>query len=301
MSLFNRIVAETVPFVPRPLVGYFSARYIAGETLEDAVQVIRRLNGQGACATIDVLGENVSKREDVTFFADQYMHVLDTLSTEKLDANVSLKPTQMGLKLDRDFCLQTLRRIAEKAASLNNFVRIDMEDVSYTDDTFWLYEQLKGELPVGTVIQAYLRRTDSDLDRLIPLRANLRLCKGIYVEPRKVAYKDREIIRQNYLHLLERLFEGGCYVGIATHDEYLVWGATRLIRRFSLPKDRYEFQMLLGVDEELRRIIISQGHRLRVYVPFGRHWYAYSIRRLKENPQIAGYVLQNLFKRNPNQ
>lgn len=297
MDLFNRIVADTLPFVPKPIVGHFSARYIAGETLEDAVSVARQLEEQGACATIDVLGEHVSRREEATDFTEQYLQVLDAITKEGLDSNVSLKPTQMGLKLDRDFCLENIRRIAERATEKGNFVRIDMEDKTCTDDTFWLYQQLKGGLPVGTVIQAYLRRSDTDLDRLIPLGANLRLCKGIYVEPRSVAYKDREIIRRNYLHLLERLFEGNCYVGIATHDEYLVWGAMRLIRKFSLPKDRYEFQMLLGVDEVLRQIIVESGHRLRVYIPYGAQWYAYSVRRLKENPQIAGYVLQNLFNR----
>lgn len=296
MNLFNRIIADTLPLVPKPIVGYFSARYIAGSTLEDALRVVRQLNDMGACATIDVLGEDITHREEATAYAEQYLQVLDAINAEKLDANVSLKPTQMGLKLDRDFCLDNIRRVAEKAAQNDNFVRIDIEDISCADDTFWLYQQLKEDLPVGTAVQAYLRRTDADLDALIPMRANLRICKGIYVEPRSAAYKEREIIRRNYLHLLERILEGGCYVGIATHDEYLVWGALRLIRLLSLPKDRYEFQMLLGVDEELRRIIIEDGHRLRVYIPFGAQWYAYSMRRLKENPQIAGYVLQNIFK-----
>ncbi len=300
MNVINRLIADTLPVVPKPIVGYFSAPYIAGATLEDAVKVIRKLHEQGACVTIDVLGENVTRREEATAYAEQYIRVLDTISAENLDANVSLKPTQMGLKLNRDFCLEAIRRIAEKASQMNNFVRIDMEDISCTDDTFWLYEQLKNDLPVGIVMQAYLRRSDSDLDKLIPMQANVRLCKGIYIEPRRAAYKDREIIRGNYLHLLERLLEGGCYVGIATHDEYLVWGALRMIRRMELPKDRYEFQMLLGVEEELRRIVIEEGHRLRVYVPFGAQWHAYSIRRLKENPQIAGYVLNNLFSRNAN-
>lgn len=298
MGIFNRIVAESLPFVPKPIVGHFSAPYIAGESLKDAVKVVQRLKAEGACATIDVLGEDIHRREEATAYADQYIQVIETIQSEKLDANVSLKPTQMGLKLDRNFCLETIRRIAEKAKERRNFVRIDMEDHTCTDDTFWVYQQLKEEYPVGTVIQAYLRRTDSDLDQLIPINAHLRLCKGIYIEPRSIAYKDRELIRQNYLHLLKRLLEGGCYVGIATHDENLVWGALQIIRNLSLPKERYEFQMLMGVEEELRRIIIRDGHRLRVYVPFGQHWYAYSIRRLKENPQVAGYVIHNFFRKN---
>ncbi|RJP82417.1 MAG: proline dehydrogenase [Candidatus Zixiibacteriota bacterium] len=298
MNLLNQAIAHTLPIVPKPVVGYFSARYISGERLEDAVHTVKKLMDQGACATIDVLGEHITRREESTGYAQQYLGVLDAIVREKLDANISLKPTQMGLKLDRNFCLDTVRGIAQAARERGLFVRIDMEDVTCTDDTFWLYQTLLKEgYPVGVVIQAYLRRTDADLDWLIPLKANLRLCKGIYVEPREHAYKDREIIRMNYLHLLERLLQGGCYTGIATHDEEMVWGATRIIRQLGLPRDRYEFQMLLGVDEELRHIIIQGGHKLRVYVPFGRHWYAYSVRRLKENPAMAGYVLKALFKR----
>ncbi|HEX7344792.1 MAG TPA: proline dehydrogenase family protein [bacterium] len=297
MNLLNQVIVKTLPLVPKPIVGYFSARYISGEKLEDAVRAVKRLNSEGACATLDILGEDITRREESTGCAQQYVQVLETIRSEKLDANVSLKPTQIGLKLDRNFCLETVRSIAEKAKSLRSFVRIDMEDHTCTDDTFWLYRQLKDSYPVGTVIQSYLRRTDADLDSLIPTGANLRLCKGIYNEPRAIAYKDREIIRLNYLHLLERLLQGGCYVGIATHDEMLVWGAIRLVRQLGLPRDRFEFQMLLGVEEELRRIILKEGYRLRVYVPFGSHWYAYSVRRLKENPQMAGYVFKAIFKR----
>ncbi|TKJ42507.1 proline dehydrogenase [candidate division LCP-89 bacterium B3_LCP] len=298
MDIVNRIIAETLPLVPKPIVGYFSSRYIAGETIDDAVETTRRLNAQGACVTIDVLGEHIVHREEASTYAEHYLHILDVINAEKLDANISLKPTQMGLKLDRKFCLETIGKIAEKATGLNNFMCIDMEDNSCTEDTLWLYEQLKDSCSVGTVLQAYMRRSDADLDRLIPHQVNLRLCKGIYVEPYAIAYKDREIIRFNFLHLLERLLQSGCYVGIATHDEFLVWGALHLLKKLEVPKDRYEFQMLLGVEERLREILIRDGHKLRVYVPFGMHWHAYSVRRLKENPQIAGYVLHNLFKKN---
>jgi proline dehydrogenase len=298
MNLINQLIVQTLPLIPKPIVGYFSSRYISGDKLEDAVRVTQKLNRLGACATLDVLGESVSRREESTAFADQYRQVLDTIVREKLDANISLKPTQMGLKLDREFCLETIRGVVTHAKERGIFVRIDMEDHPFTDDTFWIYRNFKEEgLNVGTVIQSRLRRTDADLDFLIPMKANLRLCKGIYNEPRDIAYTDKEIIRKNFLHLLDRLLSGGCYIGIATHDEQLVWGALRIIRNLGLPRDRYEFQMLLGVDEELRRIIINAGHKLRVYVPFGSQWYPYSVRRLKENPQMAGYVLQNIFKR----
>lgn len=297
MKLINSLIAATLPAVPKPVVGYFSQRYISGETLAAAVKVVRQLQNDGACVTLDVLGEHITKREEAAAYAQQYLDVLDTIQAEKLDANVSLKPTQMGLKLDRNFCLETIASIAGKAKGYGNFVRIDMEDISCTDDTFWLYEELKKNYPVGTVIQAYLRRTDNDVDNLIKMNANLRLCKGIYVEPYTAAYKDRDIIRQNYLHILERLLTAGCYTGIATHDEMLVWGALKLIKKLDLKPDQYEFQMLLGVQEELRKLILKSGHKLRVYVPFGAHWYAYSVRRLKENPQIAGYVMENILRR----
>ncbi len=296
MNLFNKLIAATLPAVPKPIVGYFSSPYIAGDTIEDAIRAARDLQSRGMMTTLDVLGENITRKQEATAYAEQYLQVLDAIKAENLDANVSLKPTQMGLKLDKDFCLQTIRSIAAKAKEYHNFVRIDMEDITCTDDTFWLYEELKKDMPVGTVMQAYLRRSDSDLDKLIPLNANLRLCKGIYVEPYSASYKDREIIRRNYLQLLERMLESKCYVGIGTHDEYLIWGAYKLIKQMSIPKDQYEFQMLLGVQEELRKIIIDDGHRLRVYVPFGAEWFAYSVRRLKENPQIAGYVVQSIIK-----
>jgi proline dehydrogenase len=298
MSLFNQIIATTLPFIPKPIVGYFAAPYIAGETLDDAVRVTRKLNEEGACATIDILGENITREEAATSYADQYLRVLDTIAAEKLDSNVSFKPTQMGLKLDREFCLETVKRIADKAKEIDNFLRIDMEDISCTDDTLWLFQQLKDEYPVGTVLQAYLRRTDKDLDTLLPMKTNLRLCKGIYIEPYSAAYKDKEIVRRNFLHLLERILESDSYIGIATHDEFLVWGALRLLKKLDVPRKRYEFQMLLGVQPQLRKVILEGGHKLRVYVPFGRHWHAYSVRRLKENPEIAGYVMHSILKGN---
>ncbi|MBU0519029.1 proline dehydrogenase family protein [bacterium] len=297
MKLVNQMIATTLPLIPKSVVGYFSQRYIAGETLADAIKVSRQIQRDGACVTLDVLGEHITRNDEATAYANQYLELLDAIQSEKLDANVSLKPTQMGLKLDRSFCRDTIAKIAEKTKQNDNFVRIDMEDISCTDDTLWLYEDLKKEYPVGTVIQACLRRTDADVDQLINLNANLRLCKGIYVEPYAAAYKDREIIRQNYLHILERLLTAGCYTGIATHDEMLVWGALRIIKKLNLKPDRYEFQMLLGVQEELRKVILKAGHKLRVYIPFGAHWYAYSVRRLKENPQIAGYVMENILRR----
>ncbi len=228
--------------------------------------------------------------------AANYREILKVIDREKLDCNVSLKPTHMGLKLDKHFCYQNIRSIVEQAKKFNNFVRIDMEDHTCTDDTLEIFLKLQAEFGnVGTVIQSYMRRTVDDVNNLCEHKANLRLCKGIYVEPREVAYKDKGTVNDNYLYALEKLLAGGCYVGIATHDEKLVWGAKMLIDKLQLKREEYEFQMLLGVDEQLRDIIVAAGHRLRVYVPFGEQWYAYSVRRLKENPNMAGYIVKAIF------
>jgi proline dehydrogenase len=299
MSVFNRVLVTSIPFVPKPIVGIFSRRYIAGVRLEDAVRVVRELNREGMMATLDVLGEEVSSREEARTAADTYQQVLRVIQSEKLDANVSAKLTQMGLKLDPKFCREIFREVVQEARQRGNFVRIDMEDSACTDETLAIYKELRREFDnIGIVLQAYLRRTMSDTEALIQNGlANFRLCKGIYVEPRFIAYKDKELINRNFTLALERMLRSGAYVGIATHDERLVWEGMRLVRELGLSKDRYEFQMLLGVDSELRRIILAAGHRLRIYVPFGEKWYRYSMRRLRENPQVARYVFENIFRR----
>lgn len=296
MSLLNKLVVLTLPLVPKPIVHYFSKRYIAGAKVEDAVRTIKELNSRGIMATLDMLGEEIKQKSEAEEAASKYRDLLKIIDDEKLDANVSLKPTHMGLNLDKEFCYQNIRSIVETAAKYNNFVRIDMEDHTTTSDTIEIYLRIKEEFPnVGTVIQAYMRRTQDDLNRLIENNANLRYCKGIYNEPREVAYKDMPIINENYKFGLEKLLKSKCYIGIATHDEKLVWHALKVIEELGLKKEEYEFQMLLGVDEQLRDIIVNAGHRLRVYVPFGEQWYAYSVRRLKENPNMAGYVFKAIF------
>jgi len=298
MQLFNKAVVAAMPLVPRPVVRYFANRYIAGERLEDAVAVVRSLNERGICATMDVLGEEISTREEALEAVAAYKQVLAAIAAGKLDANVSLKPTQFGLKLDKTFCRDNIVAVIEEAARYKNFVRIDMEDRTCTSATVDMYLDLKKKYRnCGTVIQSYLRRSLADATRLAAARANLRLCKGIYVEPRADAYKDKAIVNANYALLLEVLLAGGCYVGIATHDEKMVWEGLRLVHKLGLKRERYEFQMLLGVDAELRDIIVAGGHRLRIYVPFGRHWYPYCTRRLKENPNLAGQTFRNIFKK----
>ena len=297
MSLFDKMIVWSLPLVPKPIVGYFSKTYIAGSRIEDAVHVIKNLNSNGMMATMDLLGEESKEEEKAHQAAEEYVNILKTIDDENLNSNVSVKPTQMGLLIDKEMCYQHIRRIVETARKFNNFVRIDMEDRHCTSDTIDIYIKLKNEFQnhVGTVIQAYLRRTSQDINNLIKENANLRLCKGIYVEPREAAFKDMAIINENYKYNLEKLLGAGCYVGIATHDEKLVWHALSLIEKFNLNPQQYEFQMLLGVDEKLRKILVDAGHRLRVYVPYGREWYAYSTRRLKENPKMAGYVLKRIF------
>ncbi len=297
MSAFNRVLVTGLPVVPKPIVGRVASRYVAGETLDDAVRVVRSLNGQGAMATVDLLGEEVHEREKATAAVEEYLHVFDAIARERLDSNVSIKLTLLGLKIDEGFCRDNVARIAETAKGYGNFVRIDMEDSTCTDATLRIYHELQERYGnLGVVLQAYMRRTLADIDALPVEGANVRLCKGIYVEPRSIAWKGYETVRANFVAALEKLILRGVYVGIATHDEYLACRAAALVDKHGLEPRQYEFQMLLGVDEELRRILIAAGHRLRVYVPSGRDWYPYSIRRLRENPEVARHVLKALLK-----
>jgi proline dehydrogenase len=293
MSVFNRLLVTALPLVPKAIVGRVASRYVAGETLDDAVNVVRTLNSQGAMATIDVLGEEVHVREKAVTAVDEYIRVFETISAQKLDSNVSIKPTLLGLKIDEGFCKDNIERIVATAKQHGNFVRIDMEDRTTTDATLRIYRDLHARYGnVGVVLQAYMRRTLRDIDELPEQGASVRLCKGIYVEPREAAWKGYDTVRANFVDALEKLIVRGVYPAIATHDEYLACRAVGLVDKHGLARDRYELQMLLGVDEELRRILIAGGHRLRVYVPYGRDWYPYSMRRLRENPEVARHVLK---------
>ncbi|MBI4811807.1 MAG: proline dehydrogenase family protein [Ignavibacteriales bacterium] len=300
MNLFNKLIVTTLPAIPKPIVRKFANRYIAGEKLVDAVRVVRELNSQGIMATLDVLGEAITTKEEAIVARNEILELFPTIQIEKLDSNVSIKLTQLGLKLDRNFCLDNVRAIVAKAKEKNNFVRIDMEDSPTTNDTLWIYRQIRKEYKnCGIVLQAYLHRTENDASQLIKEGwGHFRLSKGIYVEPEEIAFKEHDEINQNFIQVMKKMFEQKAYVGIATHDDFLVDAAYRIIQSMKLQKHEYEFQMLLGVREELRTKIVRDEHRMRVYVPFGEHWYRYSIRRFKENPQIAGYVFKALFHRN---
>jgi proline dehydrogenase len=281
-----------------------SERYIAGPELKDARETVRRLNAEGKTATIDVLGEEITTEEEAAAIVRAYQDVFADIERCGLESGVSVKLTGLGLKLDYDLCRDNLRTVVQDAASRGNFVRIDMEDSSTTDDTLRLYRELRdeGHDNVGVVLQAMLRRTLSDVTALAELKPSVRLCKGIYLEPPDVAYQDYEAVRASYVRALEALLDAGCYVGIATHDEWLLGEARRLVAERGLEREDYEFQMLLGVQRQRGDELVAEGHKLRIYVPFGRQWYAYSLRRLQENPRIAGYIAADtvgrLFGRN---
>jgi proline dehydrogenase len=282
VSLFDQAVAHALPAVPKPVVRLLSARYIAGSAPADAVRVVQRLNGEGKLATVDVLGEEIRHEDEAHAIARAYLDVFRVIEHNGLAANVSIKLTALGLDLDYDLCKENLRSVV----SQGKFVRIDMEDSSTTDDTLRLYRELRedGHDNVGIVLQAYLRRTLDDIHALADLQPNVRLCKGIYVEPPSLAFTDHEAVRANYVRALHALATTASHVAIATHDEWLIEQSLR-----GLPRS-YEFQMLLGVREERATQLVRDGHTLRVYVPFGEHWYRYSLRRLQENPAMAGTI-----------
>jgi len=273
-------------------VQLFSARYIAGATRGDAVRVVTQLNAEGKLATIDVLGEEVTRKEEARAIAQAYRDVFDEIAREGLDSNVSVKVTALGLGLSYDTCRTNLEDVVRQAAEHHNFVRIDMEDSSATDDTLRLYRELReaGHENVGVALQATLRRTLADIHALADLRPNVRLCKGIYVEPPSIAFTDPDAKRANFVRCLDALLDVRAYVGVATHDEWLIGQALRIVEERGLEREDYELQMLLGVREQRAGELVAAGHRLRVYVPFGEQWYAYSLRRLQENPAMAGTI-----------
>jgi proline dehydrogenase len=296
MNFASRLVVASLPLVPRAVIRRIVSRYVAGETLDQALETVRLLNAQGCMATLDVLGEDVRRAEHSERTVSEYLRALDGIASHGVDSNVSVKLTALGLKLDPKHCRREFARIVEGARRHGNFVRIDMEDSSVTEETIRIYlEARESYAGVGLVLQAYLKRSLDDARRTAAIGANVRVCKGIYVEPPEIAFRGREEIRDSYSALVDLLLGRGCYVGIATHDPILVRRALATVERLGLPREAYEFQMLLGVAVDLRRRLVGAGHRLRVYVPYGEAWEAYSMRRLKENPAIAGHVIRGLF------
>jgi proline dehydrogenase len=299
VALLDRAIVNVLPAVPKGVVRRISSRYIAGTELADACRAVSQLNEAGKMATIDVLGEEITSVDEAMEIMREYRYVFETIEREHLDSNVSVKLTALGLKLGYGLCRRNLEKVVSHAGEIGNFVRIDMEDSSTTDDTLRLYRDLReaGLDNVGVVLQARLRRTLEDIESLADLRPNVRICKGIYVEPDAIAFQDFDEVRESYVAAVEQLLDGGSYVGIATHDEWLITEGKRAVEERGLEREQYEFQMLLGVRRGLASSLVDEGYRLRIYVPYGAHWYAYSMRRLQENPKIAGYIAADTFGR----
>jgi proline dehydrogenase len=297
VRVFDRAVVRVLPAVPRSIVRRVAAPYIAGPTLDGARRVVADLNGQGMRATVDVLGEEIARPDEAEALARAYHDALAAIEEDALDANISIKLTGFGLKLDLTLCRVLVAELVGDAERRGIFVRIDMEDSSTTDETLDLYRALRGvgHEGVGIVLQAALRRTRADIEELAPLRPSVRLCKGIYVEPETIAFQEFDEVRRSFVESLDDLFAAGCRVGIATHDEWLIERA--LERVAGLDESAYEMQMLLGVRPERGRSLIAEGHPLRIYVPYGHQWYEYSLRRLQENPRVAGYVARDVLRR----
>jgi proline dehydrogenase len=294
-GLFNRALVKLLPITPGFLMWPVARRYIAGSELADAVRTVRALNGKGASATVDLLGEEIRDLDEARAIATQYRDALDAIRTESLDCNVSLKLSAFGVRVDEGACREILRSVLQPAREAGIFVRIDMEDSSLTQITLDLYRELRPDFPdIGVVLQSCLRRNAEDASALAAEGARVRLVKGIYVEPEEISFRGFQEIREAYVRDLETLLRGSGHVAIATHDGYLVQAARRLIRELKVPEARYEYQMLLGVREPLRDALLRDGLDLRVYVPFGRQWRAYSVRRMQENPQLAGHVVRAL-------
>jgi len=273
-------------------------RFVSGQTIQEAITAVRRLNSFGILTTLDVLGENVSDRRAAEVAVAAYLETLDWIQRERLNSNVSLKLTQMGLDIDRDYCLDNVARICERAAAGNNFVRIDMEGSAYTERTLNLfYELFQKHRNVGIVIQAYLHRSEQDIRKLIELGARVRLCKGAYMEPPRLAVQTMAAVRQNFMSLASLLLKQGTHPAIATHDDVLLSWTRNYIAQHELPKDRFEFQMLYGVRSHTQRQLAEQGYPMRVYVPFGTHWLRYFYRRMRERKENVTFVLKHLFRK----
>lgn len=302
--MINQAIARILPYMPKRLVWVFSKKYISGVNLSDALRESRKLNQEGCSVTLDILGEFISRLEDADLYKMQYLDAIRQFTETNITGNFSVKPSMFGLLLDKETCYANIREIVALAAEKNSFIRIDMEDSACTDDEIELYLKLKKEFPgrVGLVLQAYLHRTLSDLEKMkaehtadSPL--NFRLCKGIYVEDSSIAYKGYQEIRDHYMEDLQFMLLNGIFVGIATHDPYLVDKSMEMIEKHNIPKENYEFQMLYGVSPNLRRSIVGKGHPMKVYVPFGKQWFNYSTRRLKENPNMVWHIIKAIFVR----
>jgi proline dehydrogenase len=273
-------------------------RFVAGETLEEAITAVRQCNDSGMMASLDYLGENVSTTSDAQHSRDAYLEVFERIAQEKLQANVSCKLTQLGLDINHEFCAGLVLSIAERAASFDNFLRIDMEGSAYTQRTINLVKRVRSRNPaVGTVVQAYLYRSETDIADLLAYGCRIRLCKGAYKEPEDVAFPRKADVDGNFIRLMQLLLSSGFYHAIATHDPRMIASTIRHAAAKGISKDDFEFQMLYGVRTDLQRRLVHDGYRVRIYIPFGNDWFPYFMRRLAERPANIGFMIRNFFRR----
>jgi proline dehydrogenase len=272
-------------------------RFVAGETIEDAIRAARDAKLQGIKATMDLLGENTLSREDAVRTAGEIIGMMDRLHTEKVECNVSIKLTQLGLGLGTDFCHQNLLAVLRRATELGGYIRVDMEDSNFTQRTLDVVLRAGKEFRnLGTVIQSYLYRSEQDVRLLIANRIGVRLCKGAYLEPAAVAFRKKRATDANFVTLMKMLLESGCYHGIATHDEKMIAATKQFALEKNIPKDRFEFQMLYGIRRDLQQLLVHEGYNVRVYIPYGSRWYPYFMRRLAERPANLFFIIRNLFQ-----
>ena len=299
MGLLNGIVVRTAPYLPRFIIGKIASRYVAGDSIEEGIALVQKLNQKGFSGTLDLLGEEVTDITKASKITKSYCSILDAIEDAGVDCNISLKLTSMGLNIDREICWSNFKKVLDTAKKSNNFIRIDMEDSSVTQLTIDMYKRAKAYYPkVGTVLQAYMKRTIDDVKDLLVDNPNLRICKGAYKESEDIAYQGREEIRNNYLQAASMMFSKGAYVALATHDTTLIKSLEEMIAEKEISSDAYEFQALSGVPvEKTLERLVEENHKVRYYIPFGSEWHAYSLRRMKENPDIWKYTLKALFFR----
>lgn len=272
-------------------------RFVAGETIPDAVEAVRVLNQKGFSASVDYLGEMVTNKEDAQRATDEYIRALKEIHASHLNSNVSLKLTQFGLGIDEEFCRSNVEQVVKCAVELNNFVRIDMEGSPYTDSTLRVFTSLRKQYEnVGIVIQAYLYRSEKDIQDVLQLRSRIRLCKGAYKEPPEIAFKEKRGTDANFVKLMKILLTSGVYHGIATHDPAMIRATKDFAQEKNIGKDQFEFQMLYGVRRDLQENLLKEGYGVRVYVPYGEEWYSYLMRRMAERPANLLFVLRNLIR-----
>jgi len=297
MSIFNKFITSTLPILPKWFAKPFAKPYVAGENESEAASHIRQLNDNGFATTVDILGEHVQNKEEAREITSQYCNLYERIASDGLDCNISIKPTHIGLEISLAEAMANTTTILKKAKEFGNFLRIDMENSPYTDQTFELFHHCNSIYPnVGVVVQAYLHRSQADIESLAQPGFNARICKGIYKESESIAFHNRESIKDNFVNLAKIMVSKGAYSGLATHDQDLIDQLLHWIEADNVSKDLIEFQVLYGVPMDGRlESLLEAGYKVRVYVPYGPDWFDYSVRRLKENPSIAKYALQNFF------